>query len=162
MKCPCVLSLALTSVLLFTCQPAFAANGAIKPCDLLTQQQAEKLFGGPLDPAIGMAGICSYFGPHQDDQKGIMVTFFPAGSLGPATNVAAMYKKLLPQDPGSTIAAVSGLGDQANFITSTKDHMIILMVLYHDNIVGVGATASPNPQIKDDLIQTIRQFMQKL
>ncbi len=145
--------------LLLASSAAIAAEPATTSCDLLTQAAATALFGAPLDPAREMLPSCGYFGAGGDDKKGVIFMLVEI----PGVPMAGMYTQLLHSDPTSKIEPVSGLGDQANFVTRTDGGgtTISLAVLDHNRIYELGATNSPNPNLRSDIVQATRRILQK-
>jgi hypothetical protein len=151
-----LLLVALAGLLLCS-EVAVAAPQTTKTCEVLSQAAASALFGSPLDPPRGTFPSCAYFGAGGDDKKGLIVAVIEI----PHVDMAAMYKQLLHADPTSRVEPVSGVGEQANFVI-TSDGTIGLQVLYHNNIVQIGASNSPNPNIKAAIVQAMRQILQKI
>jgi hypothetical protein len=145
---------------LFAIAPAARAADPVKQCTLLSQQSAVTLFGAPLDPGRDMFIGCSFFGPHADDTKGILVSLTTGASMG-GMNMASMYTQLLQKKPGDVEEAVGGLGDQARIVTSDAGKTIALEILFHNNILSIAASNSPNPNIKGALKDTAKQIMAK-
>jgi hypothetical protein len=145
------------SGLLLVSPAAVAAPVTSHSCDLISPGAAAELFGAPLDPARDMVASCAYFGVGGDDHKGLIVALMAI----PGMNMAQMYPQLLHSDPKNRIEPVSGLGEQANFVTA-PDGMISLEVLYRGKVLDISASNSPNPNIKPALLQTMRQALQKL
>ena len=151
-----LLIFALVGLLLST-EVAVAAPQTTKTCVVLSQAAASALFGAPLDPPREMFPSCAYFGAGGDDKKGLIVALIEI----PHVDMTAMYKQLVHADPASRVEPVSGVGEQANFVT-TSDGTIGLQVLYHNNIVQIGASNSPNPDIKAAIVQAMREILQKI
>jgi hypothetical protein len=148
------------AVLLLTCHLAAAAGQPPKPCEFFTRQAAEVIFGAPLDAGHDTVLSCTYSAAGGDDQKGLMVNFIPPSGASEGMNMSETYDNLIHQDPSSTLVPVSGLGDTAHFMTLRNESAI--EVLYHNTIVGIMATSSPNPNLKAALIEAVRQMIQKL
>jgi hypothetical protein len=151
-------ALVFAGLLLF-CSVADAAPGAPTSCDLLTQGAASALFGAPLDPARPMYPSCGYFGAGGDDKKGVVLMLVDLSGAP----MAGMYAQLVHSDPTNRIEPVSGLGDQASFVTRTEDDAttVALVVLDHNRIYQLSATNSPNPHLKSDILQATRRILQR-
>lgn len=150
------------AVLLFTCHHAAAAGQPPKPCEFLTKQAAEAIFGAALDPGHDTVLSCTYAGPGGDDQKGLMVNFIPPSGASEGMSMPETFDNLIHQDPTATVVPIGGMGDKADFITSKDMTAVAVEVLYHNTIVGIMANSSPNPKLKAALIQAVRQMMQRL
>jgi hypothetical protein len=127
---------------------------------VMSQQEASALFGAPLDPGRGMVVGCFFTGLNQDDKKGILVTVATAASMGGAMSMGPLYKAMTEKKPGDVVEPVAGLGDQAQMTTTTDSSgtTYSLEVLYHDKILGIAATASPNSNIKEALKAKLKEL----
>ncbi|MGD0912351.1 MAG: hypothetical protein ABR928_10660 [Terracidiphilus sp.] len=160
MKRLTVLSLVLAGSL-FACHhptAVAAAQGQLpKNCGLITQQEAETVFGGHLNPARDLGVGCTY-SADEHYEKGVLVSLVPP--MGVASG-ETYYDAVLKSDPTATAVPVGGLGDKAHFITSKDGSTVTLQVLYHNSVAVISATTSKNPNLKAALTQAIRQMMQK-
>ena len=139
-----------------------AAAQAPKPCGFFTKQAAESIFGAPLDPGRDTVMSCTYSGVDGDDQKGLMVNVIPSSGASAGMNMPETYDNLIHQDPTSTQAPLDGLGNKAHYITSKDHSQVAVEVLYHNTIVGIMATSSPNPKLKVGTDPGRSAMMQKL
>jgi hypothetical protein len=105
---------------------------------------------------------CTYSGAGGDDQKGLMVDLIPSSGASAGMDMSETYDNLIHQDPTAIAVPISGMGDKAHYVTSKDNSQATVQVLYHNTIVGIMATSSPNPNLKAVLIQAVRQLMQKL
>ena len=141
--------------------PAADAALPVKAFDLMTQQTAAGIFGGPVAPGrveMSSAGVqdCRF-----DSQNGGMseIGMMDGQLVGMPT--ADMYKVIATQaDPGHTLESTSGLGEQAVFNKGPED--LTLSVLYHGKILIVSATGSKNPGAKAAMIAAARQALPKI
>jgi hypothetical protein len=165
MKRLTILSLILAGSLIACHHPTAATAAAqgqpVKHCGYITQQTAEAVYGGHLNPAREMGMGCTYFAD-EDGQKGVLVTLIPPMGAAVGTTEMTFYDSMLKSDPTSTAVPVGGLGDRAHFITTKDGSMVSLQVLYHNSVAAIAASNSKNPNLKADLIQAMRQMMQKL
>jgi len=156
------LAVGCLAVVLLTCNHTAAAGQSPKPCEFFTKQAAEAIFGAPLDPGHDTAMSCTYPVAGGDDQKGLMVDFIPPSGASPGMNMSETYDNLIHQDPTAVAVPIGGMGEKANYLTSQDKTQATVQVLYHNTIVGIVATSSPNPNLKASLIQAVRQMTQKL
>lgn len=155
-----VLSLVIAGSLIACHHPTTAAAAQGQPvtnCALITQQEAETVFGGHLNAARDIGVGCTYSADEQYE-KGVLVSLVPP--MG-ATTGTTYYDALLKSDPTATAVPVGGLGDRADLITSKDGSTLTLQVLYHNSVAVISATTSKNPNLKAALTQAIRQMMQK-
>jgi hypothetical protein len=146
------------AALLLASHPAMATPPPVNACTLLSQQEAASLFGAPLDPGRFTAPICTYFGAGGDNKKGVFLSIFGSDGVPPAA-LAQNYAGMLRHEHG-TPEPFPGLGDQANFI-KVEGGNLRLLVLYHNRIVSPGAYNSQNPNVRDALVQAMRQILQR-
>jgi hypothetical protein len=155
---PKLLALAFAALLLAS-HPALAAPQPVPVCTLLSQQEAASLFGAPLDPGHPMPPGCSFYGAGGDNKKGVFLSIFGSDGVPPAA-LAQNYAGMLRHEHG-TPEPFPGLGDQANFI-KVEGGNLRLLVLYHNRIVSLGAYNSQNPNVRDALVQAMRQILQRI
>lgn len=160
MKRLTVVSLILAGFMLTSHSAVSAAQG-VKHCGLLSKQSAETVYGAPLDLGREMGMGCLFMSGGNDD-KGIVVTMLPPTLAGAGMSMSTFYDSMLHQDSTSIAVPISGLGDRADFITSKgNDFTVTILVLYHNTILEIMASGSHNPNLKAELIQAMRQMMQK-
>jgi len=147
---------AVSLVLLAASSAAIAAP--LRVCDLMTQQTAAGIFGGPVAPGrieMSSPGVadCRFDSKGGGSSEiGVMDTKLTG------MPVAAMYKVLATNpDPGHSLESISGLGEAAVLNKGPDD--MTLSVLFHDKILIVSATGSKNPGVKAALIAAARQAL---
>ena len=129
-------------------------------CGYITQQTAEAVCGGHLNPSREMGVGCMYtLDGH--DEKGVLVSVSPPLETAVGMTEMTLYNEMLHSDATAPIVPVSGLGDKANFVTSKDGSMVTLEVLYHSPVAAIGASYSNNRNLKAALTQAMRQMMQK-
>jgi hypothetical protein len=155
-----VLSIAFAGFVL-TFHSATAAGQAVKQCGFITQQQAEAIFGGHLSAGREMGVACAYsFGGGYEKGVLVSVSTFP-GVIAPGA-LSQMYDSMIHSNPTDTAVPLGGLGEKASYVTSKDKTEATVEVMYHNSIIGVTSNSSSNPNLKDALIQAVRQVMQKL
>jgi len=157
MRCKSALYIAaVLFVVLETSGVALAAPATA--CNLLTQQAAAAISGGPVAPGIGAdtggGDICDFNGSTSTVSVGLIDT--KTYGLSPA----AVFKIAVQPSPGQSSESISGLGETSLFLASPTDSSIA--ILYHAKILVVGATDSKNPGLKAALIQAARQILGKM
>jgi hypothetical protein len=141
--------------------PSAQAAPPVKVCDLMTQQTAAGIFGGPVAPGrveVSSPGAqdCRF-----DSQNGGMSEIGVMDGQLVGMPTADMYKVIAMQaDPGHTLESTTGLGEQAVFNKGPED--LTLSVLYHGKILIVSATGSKNPGVKAAMIAAARQALPKI
>jgi len=159
MRCLTALSLALAGFLLTCCR---MEGQAVKQCVFVTQQAAEAVYGGHLNPGREMGMVCVYQADGEGN-KGVLVSASSFPATVPAVTLAQLYDAMIHLRPTDTVVPIGGLGDKASYVTSKDKTEAFVEVIYHNSIIGVTVDTNPsNSNFKDALIQLARQVMQKL
>ena len=86
------------------------------------------------------------------NNSSVFIGWLDASMLGP--NPGPEFKIVSMSEPGTT--SVSGLGEAAYYSASPQETAV--SVLYHGEILKVGAVGSKNPGIKAAIIAVAKQF----
>jgi hypothetical protein len=141
--------------------PSAQAASPVKPCDLMTQQTAAGIFGGPVAPGRVEMSTPGAQDCRFDSHNGGMSEIGLMDSQFAGLKAADMYKVIATTaDPGHAIEPIAALGEQAVFNKGPED--MTLSVLYHGKILIVSATGSKNPGAKAAMIAAARQALPKL
>jgi len=142
---------AALAVLLMSASAAHAA--APKACDLLTSQIATSLLGGPVSAPTDVQGmLCSY------GTKTATVSLAVVDSPGMAA--ADFTRANMAGGRSSGIEQIPGLGDAGFFIPAGGDHNT-MNVLYHNKVLNFGVQKKLTPELKSQMIQTMKQWLAK-
>jgi hypothetical protein len=160
----CVVSIAAFSLVILAASEA-ATAASVKACSLITQQTASGIFGGPVQPGEedvpGNLGTECRFNALGGMSNSSVYAGMMSASMFGANNTAIAFRATITGDTGSKVEPVSGLGEAAYFVINVGGEQSI-NVLYHGQIIKIGAVNSKNPGLKSATIAVAKQFMSKI
>jgi len=162
---PLSLSVLSIAVLLSISWSAVAAP--LKACSLISSQTASAVLGATVsagqEQSLPLAGEQCVFS-HEDPAApselafGIIDVNAMASELG--GSAADVLRVIKQSDPAETTETIPSLGEW-NSYTRSGLGAIKLTVLYHGHVLSLGVDVSKNPHLKTDLVQAMRQIIQK-
>jgi hypothetical protein len=152
-----------THQLLAIALPLALATSALaatpKPCDLLSHQAAETLFGAPLAKTTPENTLLCYYS--NSETSAVNINFQSWPDL--AQDQLAQVMKTLPHKgfPADVIDSVPGLGDQNFFITDKQIPKDTFTVVYHKTIITLIVTGSKSSNLRPAMIEAMKRAMSK-
>jgi hypothetical protein len=154
------LPLFAVSLLLLSASAA-AVAAPFPACNLMTQQTAAGIFGGPVGAGRVEMGTAAVSDCRFDAENGGFAEIGVMDLKAFGMPTAEMFKMMATQpNPGHQVEQIAGLGESAFIVLGPDD--ATLNILIHDKALIVSTSKGKSAGIKAALIATARQAIGKV